>query len=138
MVDMEQEVASVQPWHCFTTMFVVFWAISAYFDHFLMTMVFCIAFGVLAEIYVKHVVNGDKEEVYVDETKEDREKLRQLEIERIKQEQEILEIMKAQEELEKENINAEIAVEIKKQPQVKENTNEKISDELRPANFYFI
>jgi len=118
---MEQDVASVQPWHCFTSMYVVFWAISAYFDHFLMTMVFCIAFGVLAEIYVKHVINGDKEEVRVDETREDREKLRQLEIERIKQEQEILEIIKAQEDLERGNADAEITEEVcKEEPQMKE------------------
>ena len=48
-----QEGSSVQPWHCFTAMFLLFWAVSAYFDHFLMTGVFCVAGGVLAEIYVK-------------------------------------------------------------------------------------
>ena len=33
-------------------MFVGFWATSAYFDHFLLTGVFCIAFGVVAEVGV--------------------------------------------------------------------------------------
>ena len=34
----------------FTAMFVGFWATSAYFDHFLLTGVFCIAYGVVAEV----------------------------------------------------------------------------------------
>lgn len=42
-------------------MFVTFWAVSAYFDHFLMTTVFCIAFGVLSEILVKTVYGGETE-----------------------------------------------------------------------------
>ena len=42
-------------------MFVTFWAVSAYFDHFLMTTVFCIAFGVLSEIFVKTAYGGETE-----------------------------------------------------------------------------
>ena len=33
-------------------MFVGFWATSAYFDHFLLTAVFCIAYGVVAEVFI--------------------------------------------------------------------------------------
>ena len=41
-------------------MFVGFWATSAYFDHFLLTGVFCIAYGVVAEvIYLKPYVLFD-------------------------------------------------------------------------------
>ena len=41
----------------FTAMFVGFWATSAYFDHFLLTGVFCIAYGVVAEVsYLKFKV----------------------------------------------------------------------------------
>ena len=44
----------------FTAMFVGFWATSAYFDHFLLTGVFCIAYGVVAEvIYLKPYVHFD-------------------------------------------------------------------------------
>jgi len=56
---MEQEVVGMQPWQVFTAMFVGFWAISAYFDHFLLTGVFCIAFGVFGEIMTK-VMYGEK------------------------------------------------------------------------------
>ena len=44
----------------FTAMFVGFWATSAYFDHFLLTGVFCIAYGVVAEVRYKPIkhVNG--------------------------------------------------------------------------------
>merc|ERR1711887_296012 len=52
---MEQEGGGLQPWQVFTAMFVGFWAISAYFDHFLLTGVFCIAFGVLGEIMTKMI-----------------------------------------------------------------------------------
>merc|ERR1711887_257321 len=52
---MEQEGGGLQPWQVFTAMFVGFWAISAYFDHFLLTGVFCIAFGVFGEIITKTI-----------------------------------------------------------------------------------
>lgn len=52
---MEHEGGGLQPWQVFTAMFVGFWAISAYFDHFLLTGVFCIAFGVLGEIMTKMI-----------------------------------------------------------------------------------
>jgi len=55
---MEQEGGGLQPWQVFTAMFVGFWAISAYFDHFLLTGVFCIAFGVFGEIITK-TIYGD-------------------------------------------------------------------------------
>ena len=54
-----EELPTIQPWHGFTAMFVTFWAVSAYFDHFLMTTVFCIAFGVLSEIFVKTAYGGE-------------------------------------------------------------------------------
>merc|ERR1712198_535491 len=50
---MEHEVIGMQPWQVFTAMFVSFWAVSAFFDHFLLTGVFCIAFGVFGEIMTK-------------------------------------------------------------------------------------
>ena len=86
-------------------MFVSFWAVSAYFDHFLMTIVFCVAFGVLAEIFTKMVMEGEglkqPGKLHLrDVASTEREMLRELEEERIKQELEILEIMKAEEELE--------------------------------------
>merc|ERR1711953_1341407 len=56
-----EELPGFQPWQGFTAMFVTFWAVSAYFDHFLMTTVFCIAFGVLSEIVVKTVYGGETE-----------------------------------------------------------------------------
>ena len=56
-----EELPGFQPWQGFTAMFVTFWAMSAYFDHFLMTTVFCIAFGVLSEILVKTVYGGETE-----------------------------------------------------------------------------
>jgi len=96
---------SIQPWHTFTAMFVTFWAVSAYFDHFLMTIVFCVAFGVLAEIYSKIIMEGDGANRAVkidDDAEEERKMLKKLEEERIKQELEILEIMKAEEELERQ------------------------------------
>merc|ERR1711953_269050 len=68
---------SLQPWHSFTAMFVMFWAVSAYFDHFLMTTVFCIAFGVLAEILVKTVYGGDNEKTKTD-LEDDKKKLEDL------------------------------------------------------------
>jgi len=56
-----EELPTIQPWHGFTSMFVIFWAVSAYFDHFLMTTVFCIAFGVLSEIFVKTAYGSESE-----------------------------------------------------------------------------
>ena len=56
-----EELPSIQPWQGFTAMFVTFWAVSAYFDHFLMTTVFCITFGVISEIFVKTAYGGDNE-----------------------------------------------------------------------------
>merc|ERR1711953_816492 len=56
-----EELPGFQPWQGFTAMFVTFWAVSAYFDHFLMTTVFCIAFGVFSEILVKTVYGGETE-----------------------------------------------------------------------------
>ena len=103
----ELQGPSVQPWHTFTAMFVTFWAVSAYFDHFLMTIVFCVAFGVLAEIYSKMMMEGDGPDrpakiEFEDVADEEKKMLRKLEEEKIKQELEILEIMKAEEELERQ------------------------------------
>jgi len=58
---MEPDPGAIQPWQLFTAMFVGFWATSAYFDHFLLTTVFCIAFGVVAEIVTKHLFSTDVE-----------------------------------------------------------------------------
>jgi len=58
---MEADPGAIQPWQLFTAMFVGFWATSAYFDHFLLTTVFCIAFGVVAEIVTKHLFSNDSE-----------------------------------------------------------------------------
>ena len=103
----ETQAPSIQPWHTFTAMFVTFWAMSAYFDHFLMTIVFCVAFGVLAEIYSKTVMEGDETKspvkIEIDNVAdEERKMLKKLEEKKIKQELEILEIMKAEEELERQ------------------------------------
>ena len=107
MAELQGPSASVQPWHTFTAMFVTFWAVSAYFDHFLMTIVFCVAFGVLAEIYSKMMMEGDGTDrpakiEFEDVADEEKKMLRKLEEEKIKQELEILEIMKAEEELERQ------------------------------------
>jgi len=56
----EGGVGSLQPWQLFTAMFVGFWATSAYFDHFLLTAVFCIAYGVVAEIMSNHLYGGEE------------------------------------------------------------------------------
>merc|ERR1711953_1200283 len=61
-----EELPGFQPWQGFTAMFVTFWAVSAYFDHFLMTTVFCIAFGVLSEIFVKTAYGGETEKTPTD------------------------------------------------------------------------
>jgi len=103
----ETQGPSIQPWHTFTAMFVTFWAMSAYFDHFLMTIVFCVAFGVLAEIYSKLVMEEEETKSPVkiefdNVADEERKMLKKLEEEKIKQELEILEIMKAEEELERQ------------------------------------
>ena len=47
---MEEELGSLQPWQIFSALYLGFWSLSAYFDHFLMTFVFCLAFGVMSEI----------------------------------------------------------------------------------------
>ena len=73
-----EQLPTLQPWHTFTDIFVAFWAVSAYFDHFLMTTVFCIAFGVLTEIMVKTVYGGEPEKVQTDLEKE-KKKLEDLE-----------------------------------------------------------
>ena len=100
---MQQEGSSVQPWHCFTAMFLLFWAVSAYFDHFLMTGVFCVAGGVLAEIYVKVVLEpgaGDQQQQVGGEREQ--EVLQELEEERRRQEEEIQELIREEQEIERE------------------------------------
>jgi len=54
---MDDEIGNLQPWQIFSGLYIVFWAFSAYFDHFVMTFVFCIAFGVISEIVAKYM-NG--------------------------------------------------------------------------------
>ena len=100
----------------FKGMFVFFWAISAYFDHLLMTMVFCIAFGVLAEIYVKKFIHEEdfERERSSPEAEKYREVLKMLEEEKARQEKELQEIIKAQENLEREaltTLNDPISIE---------------------------
>ena len=56
---MEDEVSSLQPWQIYSALYVVFYVISAYFDHFLISFVFCIAFGVISEIMTKYM-NGEQ------------------------------------------------------------------------------
>jgi len=36
------------PWQIFTALFVVFWAISAFFDNFIITAILCVLCGVIA------------------------------------------------------------------------------------------
>jgi len=74
---MDTEVIGMQPWQVFTAMFVVFWATSAYFDHFLMTGVFCIAFGVLGEISTKFMY-GEKISMNLEKQKEELKSLLEL------------------------------------------------------------
>jgi len=74
---MEQEVVGMQPWQVFTAMFVGFWAISAYFDHFLLTGVFCIAFGVFGEIMTK-VMYGEKISRDLEQQKEELKSLLEM------------------------------------------------------------
>jgi len=54
----EQE--ALHPWQIFSGLFIGFWATSAYFDHFLMTLVFCIVFGVVGDIVTKEMYGGKK------------------------------------------------------------------------------
>ena len=51
---MDDGQGTLQPWQIFSGLFVGFWATSAYFDHFVMTFVFCIAFGVLGEVLTSY------------------------------------------------------------------------------------
>lgn len=67
---MDPEGEGVQPWQVFTAMFVAFWAASAYFNHFLMTLVFCIAFGVFGELMTKFMY-GEKLARNLEQQKED-------------------------------------------------------------------
>jgi len=55
---MEEELGSLQPWQIFSALYLGFWSLSCYFDHFLMTFVFCLAFGVMSEIATRYM-NGD-------------------------------------------------------------------------------
>lgn len=55
---MEDDIGSLQPWQIFSALYLGFWALSAYFDHFLMTFVFCLAFGVMSEIATRYM-NGE-------------------------------------------------------------------------------
>ena len=55
---MSVEHDSFQPWQIFCGLFLSFWVTSAYFDHFLMTAVFCLVFGVVAEIVTKEMYSG--------------------------------------------------------------------------------
>lgn len=67
---MDPEGEGVQPWQVFTAMFLAFWAASAYFNHFLMTLVFCIAFGVFGELMTKFMY-GEKLSRNLEQQKED-------------------------------------------------------------------
>lgn len=92
----------IQPWQCFTAMFLTFWAVSAYFDHFLMTLGFCIAFGVLAEIYVKlqKPSDGDEKDDLIKQFVEaEKQKLKLLEEQKLRQEAEIMEMRREEESL---------------------------------------
>ena len=55
---MSVEHDSLKPWQIFCGLFLSFWVTSAYFDHFLMTAVFCLVFGVVAEIVTKEMYCG--------------------------------------------------------------------------------
>jgi len=52
---MSAEQEGLKSWQIFSGLFVGFWITSAYFDHFLMTAVFCIVFGVVGEIITKEM-----------------------------------------------------------------------------------
>merc|ERR1711892_1494970 len=54
-MNMFTDQETCQPWQIFGGLFVCFWVTSAYFDHFLFTGVFCIVFGVVAEIVTKEM-----------------------------------------------------------------------------------
>ncbi len=54
-----EEMGGLQPWQLFTALFAAFWAVSAYFENLLMTLVFAVSFGVLAEILSKYMA-GEK------------------------------------------------------------------------------
>jgi len=49
------EKETLTSWQIFSGLFVTFWITTAYFDHFLMTAVFCIVFGVVGEIITKEM-----------------------------------------------------------------------------------
>jgi len=55
---MFEDTEPVHPWQIFSGLFICFWLTSAYFDHFLFTGVFCIVFGVAAEIVTKTMYAG--------------------------------------------------------------------------------
>ncbi|XP_023345089.1 uncharacterized protein LOC111714252, partial [Eurytemora carolleeae] len=56
---MDDDIGSLQPWQIYSSLYLVFWCVAAYFDHFLLTFVFCIAFGVISEIATKYM-NGEQ------------------------------------------------------------------------------
>jgi len=89
---MEHEGGGLQPWQVFSAMFVGFWAISAYFDHFLLTGVFCIAFGVLGEIMTK-MIYGENIGKNLEIQKEELKRLLEIvEKEKMQPEDELFEI----------------------------------------------
>jgi len=54
----EQSVGSLQPWQVYSALYLGFYCTTVYFDHFLISFVFCIAFGVICEITTRYM-NGE-------------------------------------------------------------------------------
>ena len=59
MIRMDDDIGSLQPWQIYSSLYFVFWCVAVYFDHFLLTFVFCIAFGVISELATKYM-NGEQ------------------------------------------------------------------------------
>jgi len=47
-----------QPWHIYTAIFVTFWALSAYFDNFLITAILCVAGGFGSDTFRKYLAGN--------------------------------------------------------------------------------
>lgn len=48
----------LQPWHIYTAIFVVFWALTAYFDNFLVTAVLCVAGGFGSDTFRRYLAGN--------------------------------------------------------------------------------
>ena len=55
------DVESPQPWQIFCSMFAIFWLVSVWCDHVLISLLLCMLFGVLSEVITKSMYSAQAE-----------------------------------------------------------------------------